>query len=51
VSANGKQAVLDEDEFADLDLNKELSTGALNGLEELKQLFERKIPRFESEDF
>jgi len=44
VSANGKQAVLDEDEFAKLDLDRELSAGALNGLEELKKLFEIKNP-------
>lgn len=44
VSANGEQSVLDEDEFAELDLNKELRTGALNGLQELKRHFERKNP-------
>jgi len=44
VSADGKQSILDEDEFAELNLNKELSRGALNGLDELKRLFERKNP-------
>src|SRR3989304_977255 len=38
VSVNGKQTVLDEDEFEKLDLNEELSAGALNGLNELKLL-------------
>ncbi len=44
VSANGKQTVLDEDEFEELGLTEELSSGALNGLEELKKLFEIKNP-------
>jgi protein associated with RNAse G/E len=39
VSADGKQTVLDEDEFEALELNEELRTGALNGLAELQQLF------------
>ena len=39
VSADGKQTVLDEDEFEELDLNDELRAGALKGLDELKQLF------------
>jgi len=39
VSADGKQTVLDEDEFEELELNEELRTGALKGLDELKQLF------------
>ncbi|MBN2115196.1 MAG: DUF402 domain-containing protein [Anaerolineales bacterium] len=39
VSADGKQTVLDEDEFNTLKLNEELRSGALNGLRELKQLF------------
>ena len=39
VSTGGKQVVLDEDEFEALELNDELSVGALRGLEELKQLF------------
>jgi uncharacterized protein len=44
VSTDGKQTVLDEDEFENLDLNEELSTGALKGLEELKQLFKKQRP-------
>jgi hypothetical protein len=44
VSANGKQTVLAEDEFEKLDLNEELSAGALNGLNELKRLFENNKP-------
>jgi len=44
VSANGRQTVLDEDEFEKLELNEELRTGALNGLEELKQLFLNEKP-------
>jgi protein associated with RNAse G/E len=39
VSTSGEQTVLDEDEFEALGLNEELRTGALQGLEELKQLF------------
>jgi uncharacterized protein len=39
VSINGQQTVLDEDEFEALKLNEELRNGALNGLEELKDLF------------
>lgn len=39
VSENGEQRVLDEDEFEELNLNEELRTGALKGLEELKDLF------------
>jgi uncharacterized protein len=39
VSTSGKQTVLDEDEFEGLEVDEELRTGALNGLEELKQLF------------
>ena len=44
VSANGKQTVLDEDEFEKLDLNEELSAGALSGLNELKRLFKNNKP-------
>ena len=44
VSANGEQTVLDEDEFEKLDLNEELSAGALNGLNELKLLFKNNKP-------
>ena len=39
VSTSGEQTVLDEDEFEALGLNEELRVSALNGLEELKQLF------------
>jgi len=39
VSTDGKQTVLDEDEFEKLDLNEELRIGARNGLEQLKNLF------------
>jgi hypothetical protein len=44
VSSDGKQTVLDEDEFEALKLGNELRTGALTGLSELKQLFETKKP-------
>ena len=44
VSADGKQTVLDEDEFEALGLEDELRTGALAGLDELKRLFESKRP-------
>ncbi len=44
VSADGKQTVLDEDEFEALKLNEELRTGALKGLDELKQLFLKNEP-------
>ena len=39
VSADGRQTVLDEDEFEALELQEELRVGALKGLDELKQLF------------
>ena len=39
VSTSGQQTVLDEDEFEALDLKEEWRTGALKGLEELKQFF------------
>jgi len=41
VSANGKQTVLDEDEFETLGLNEELRAGALKGLKELQQNFKK----------
>jgi len=44
VSANGQQTVLDEDEFAELNLEAGLSASALLGLEELKALFKSKRP-------
>ena len=42
VSAEGKQTVLDEDEFEALNLTDELSAGAVNGLEQLKEVFKNK---------
>jgi protein associated with RNAse G/E len=39
VSADGTQTVLDEDEFEKLNLNDELRTAAIHGLDELKKLF------------
>ena len=39
VSLDGRQTVLDEDEFEALKLNEDLRSGALKGLEELKELF------------
>jgi len=44
VSATGKQTVLDEDEFKELNLDDELHTNALNGLKEVQLLFESKNP-------
>ena len=44
VSIDGKQTVLDEDEFEDLELSDEVRTSALQGLAELKKLFESKNP-------
>src|SRR6266508_6109856 len=46
VSADGKQSVLDEDEFEALKLDEELKTGALKGLDELKNLFKSNNPPF-----
>jgi len=46
VAIDGKQTVLDEDEFEELKLNEELKTGALNGLNELTDLFKSKNPPF-----
>lgn len=46
VSVDGKQTVLDEDEFENLKLTEELKTGALNGLDGLKDLFKNKNPPF-----
>jgi protein associated with RNAse G/E len=46
VSTRGEQTVLDEDEFEELELNEELKSGALRGLEELKQLFLNDKPPF-----
>lgn len=44
VSADGRQTILDQDEFEALNLNEELRTGALKGLSELKQLFLKSKP-------
>ena len=44
VSADGRQTVLDEDEFEALKLNEELTAGAWRGLDELKQLFLKDNP-------
>jgi predicted RNA-binding protein associated with RNAse of E/G family len=44
VSADGKQTILDEDEFEALELNEALRAGALKGLDELKHLFESNKP-------
>ena len=44
VSADGKQTVLDEEEFEKLELNEEWRIGALKGLDELKQLFLNNKP-------
>ena len=44
VSVDGKQSVLDEDEFETMDLNHELKAGALKGLDELQNLFLNKKP-------
>ena len=46
VAMDGKQTVLDKDEFEEFKLNEELKTGALNGLDELKGLFKSKNPPF-----
>ena len=39
VSTSGEQTVLDQDEFEALDLDDELRTGALMGLDQLRHLF------------
>ena len=44
VSTDGKQSVLDEDEFEELKINDELRAGALQGLEELQMLFKNNRP-------
>mgnify|MGYP001033217830 CR=1 FL=1 len=44
VSVDGRQTVLDEDEFAELDLDNEVREGAQKGLDELKRYFETKNP-------
>ncbi len=45
VSTNGKQTVLDADEFEELGLDEQLSAAALKGLEELKELFYEVPPK------
>jgi protein associated with RNAse G/E len=44
VSIDGKQTVLDEDEFQELDLSDELRSRALQALTELKELFLNNKP-------
>lgn len=44
VSVDGKQTVLDEDEFEGLNMTDRLREGALQGLNELKELFKVKNP-------
>ncbi len=45
VSVNGDQTVLDEDEFENLGLDEGLSSSALKGLDELKELFYEVPPK------
>ena len=44
VSLDGKQTVLDEDEFETLELSEDVRAGALKGLEDLKNLFTNNRP-------
>ena len=44
VSPDGRQTVLDEDEFKRLNLDGELGVGALQGLQDLKQFFLNNKP-------
>jgi protein associated with RNAse G/E len=44
VSSDGKQTLLDEDEFEALRLDTQLRDGALKGLEDLKTLFLKEKP-------
>lgn len=44
VSADGKQFVLDENEFEELNLDEKLRSGALDGLKELQHYFKIKNP-------
>ncbi len=44
VSADGKQTVLDEDEFSELVLDEEVRVRARKGLDELKEYFASKNP-------
>lgn len=43
VDVDGKQTVLDEDEFAELDLDEETRQRAFQGLEELKEQFNEQL--------
>ena len=44
VAEDGRQTVLDEDEFEELNLDDELRLAALNGLEQLRALFLNNRP-------
>jgi uncharacterized protein len=44
VAGDGKQTVLDEDEFEALTIDTQLRAGALQGLEDLKTLFQKDKP-------
>ena len=44
VSVDGKQTVLDEDEFEKLKLEEPLRAGALQALDDLKRLFLKEKP-------
>lgn len=44
VSVDGRQTVLDEDEFAELGLDEASSAEALKGMDELKRWFDTKNP-------
>lgn len=44
ISSDGRQTVLDEDEFEGLNLDRELRVDALQGLKDLKQLFLNNKP-------
>ena len=44
VSVDGRQTVLDEDEFEALNLTEELTAGALQGLAELQRFFKNNRP-------
>jgi protein associated with RNAse G/E len=46
VSLDGKQTILDEDEFEELQLGDDLRLGALNGLKDLQQSFLNNKPPF-----
>jgi protein associated with RNAse G/E len=44
VSVDGKQTVLDEDEFNELDLADAVHENARNGLKQLQEYFDNKKP-------